>query len=186
MQTAVSIIALVLSVVSITWHVATFALAGGRVKVELRVGAYHESGSGLISAAPGDMAQAWGEHERAQGYTRPVVLVRVRPIGRMPVTVESWSLVAQRVPESVPGRVEIQLGRGELMTLQPVAGSIGPPLPHRLEPGGASETWAIDAADVIQHAEAAKAAFKVSAVAIVGRVELGNGRTYTTGEILRL
>ena len=48
MQTAVSIVALVLSTLSLGWQGATWFLNGRRVKVELRVGAMHQNGSGLI------------------------------------------------------------------------------------------------------------------------------------------
>jgi len=41
MQTALAIIALVMSALSLGWQAATFVLTCGRVKVKLRVGAMH-------------------------------------------------------------------------------------------------------------------------------------------------
>lgn len=169
MQTAVSIVALVLSALSIGWQAATFVLTGGRVKVELRVGAFHASGSGMIHAAVKDAASAWSGHEAAQGYTRPVLVVQVRNVGRLPVTVTEWSVVAQ------PGGA----------SFRPVAGSIGPNLPYRMEPG-TSETWAVDAGEVLNLAKVSAATSKVAGgvTRIHGRVGLGDGRIVTTTEAL--
>jgi hypothetical protein len=67
----------------------------------------------------------------AQGFTRPIVAVEVRNVGRLTVTATSWRVATR------PGG----------MALQPAGASIGPSLPHRLE-GGETATWAVDMAPV--------------------------------------
>jgi hypothetical protein len=46
--------------------------------------------------------------------------------------------------------------------------------------------WTLCAADARRFAESVRVTFKVSVVPIVGRVELRDGRTYTTRARLRL
>jgi hypothetical protein len=118
----------VLASLSLGWQAATYVLAGGRVKVRLRVGGL--GNGGMVTAPPNSLSATWWEQLAAQGYRRPIVAVTVANVGRQPVTVARWGL---------------RSGLG--MSLYPAADSIGPPLPHRLEVGE-SETWAVDLAPV--------------------------------------
>ncbi|MGH3938688.1 MAG: hypothetical protein ACRDTG_08615 [Pseudonocardiaceae bacterium] len=131
MQTStfvVAVLGVVLSTASLSWQAATFILTGGRVKLALQTGAVHNSGSGMIVS---QVTGAWSmsaERLALQGYTRPVVAVQVRNVGRLPVTVTKWSIF-----ESAKGTAFL-----------PLADSIGPSLPYRLD-AGVEETWALDA-----------------------------------------
>lgn len=156
MQTALSVVAIVLSALSLGWQAATYVLTGGRVHVELRVGAVDPSGTGMVHGPVSSATPDWAEHQARQGYTRPVVGVLVRNRGRLPVTVTEWTLV----------------GSHEL-NFRPIGLSIGPELPYRLDLG-ASELWVTDLGSVL-----GLGSFR-------GRVSLGDGRTYTTRELARL
>jgi len=172
MQVATLVIAVAgvtLAALSLGWQAATFVLTGGRVKVELRVGAMHGTASHMVTQS---VSSGLPDPERLQadGYTRPVVAVQVRNVGRMAVTVEDWSLFTSP---------------GSRIALQPVGQSIGPPLPHRLE-AGATGTWAVELAPVRAMRAATVAALKVpeERIKIRGKVGLGDGRTVETREAL--
>ena len=89
----------------------------------------------------------------------------------MPVTVTEWNVAAS------PGG----------MAFRPVADSIGPPLPHRLDPG-TSEVWAMDAGTVRSLAESAAKVRGTSpgATTITATVGLGDGRMVTAAGSLRV
>jgi hypothetical protein len=119
----------VLASLSLGWQAANYVLTGGRVKVTLLVGAL--GNGGMATARPqGFMTTDWWENLGKQGFRQPIVAVRVANVGRQPVKVERWGLVS---------------GLGT--SLYPLADSIGPGLPHRLDVGEA-ETWAVDFAAV--------------------------------------
>lgn len=182
----VAALGVVLGTASLTWQAATYALSGGRAKVELRVGAMHAAGSGMVTANPRNLSEGWATLHAEQGYTHPVIGVRVRNPGRMPVTIERWSIVCfapTSSRRSLLGKVEDELRPRELMELQALGESIGPPLPHRLD-AGTSEMWAMDAQNIAAFASGQKEAFKLRAVAIAGRIELGDGRTRTTDRMM--
>lgn len=190
MQTTATILALVLSAASLSWQAASFFLSGGRVSLELRAGAIDESGTNMITAPlRAALREEWTKQLVAQSYTRAVIAVRVRNTGRMPVTVERWSLVGlTRVSDSVLDKIERQRNptRDE-PEMEPTGdGLIGPQLPHLLPAGGASATWAVNAMAVSAFAAATKGTFGLEALAIVGKVELGDGRMCTTLETLPL
>lgn len=86
----VAICGLVLAFLSLGWQAANYVLTGGRIRVELHVGA--RDLRGIVSGRPGQLEQGWFEGLAAQGYTAPMVAVRVANVGRQPVTVERWSL----------------------------------------------------------------------------------------------
>ncbi|NJP34174.1 hypothetical protein [Micromonospora thermarum] len=126
----VAICGLVLACLSLGWQAANFVLAGGRVKVELRVGA--TGSQAMLTAEPNSFKPDWLTELAQQGYRQPIAAVRVANVGRQPVTVERWGF---RHPAAG--------------TLFPMADFIGKPLPHRLEVGQ-SETWAMDLGPVAQ------------------------------------
>lgn len=187
MQIAALVIAIVgvaLAAGSLAWQAATYVLTGGRAQVDLRVGALNRGGTGMMTARPHNLDEVWTQHLAEQGYTRPVVIVRVRNVGRLPVTVQRWSLGC--LQENSGGGTlfrQIQQRRNPrtVSELTPIGESIGPPLPHRLEPG-TSETWAVDAQAVHTFAVTNRETFNLAVAAVVGKVELGTGRTHTTRE----
>jgi hypothetical protein len=114
----------VLASLSLGWQATTYVLTGGRITVGLRVGGL--GGGGMVTAPPENLSQDWLENLTSQGFSRPIVAVTVANIGRQPVTVARWGLKS---------------GLG--VSLYPVADSIGPDVPHRLNIGEAA-TWAMD------------------------------------------
>jgi hypothetical protein len=114
----------VLASLSLGWQAATYVLTGGRITVELRVGGL---GNGAMATSlPETLSQDWLENLASRGFSRPIAAITVANIGRQPVTVARWGLKS---------------GLG--MSMYPVAESIGPDLPHRLDIGEAA-TWAVD------------------------------------------
>jgi hypothetical protein len=163
MQTALSIIALVMSALSLGWQAATFVLTGGRVKVELRVGAMHAGSWGMIHAPVDAVEHTWSDMQLEQGYVDRVIVVLVRNVGRLPVSVMEWSVKAEPTGAS----------------FRPVGQSIGPDLPYRMDPG-TTETWAVRLSEVAGPIEATKKAFGATALRLRGQVGLGNGKSVTT------
>lgn len=162
----VAILAVVLACLSLGWQAATYVLTGGRVKVTLLVGAM--GNGGMVTGSPDKLKPGWFDGVAEQGYRSPVVAVKVANVGRQPVTVTRWSVVCPLAG-----------------SLTPVANSIGPPLPHRLEVGE-SATWAVDMHSVHTFMEATrKVVARGRQVVAFGQVELGDGRTKKSSEKLR-
>ncbi|MGH9250867.1 MAG: hypothetical protein ACRD0W_15280 [Acidimicrobiales bacterium] len=158
---AIAILAFGLAVGSLVWQFALYRLTGGRVKLEPIQGLAHISGSDLISYPAGGLPPDSLERLAARGYSRRVIGVTVRNVGRLPVTITGWSLVIAPT--------------GALY--RPLGAALGPPLDHRLEQGS-SATWAADSAVVRAAASAqlkgrGRHSFRV-------KVELGDGRTFQT------
>jgi hypothetical protein len=116
----------------------------------------------LVTIPPRSLTKDSAKTFQSQGLTQLVVAVQVRNVGRLPVTVSSWSL------KTMPGGIAVQ----------PVGQSIGPPLPHRLE-GGESETWAMDRSGLMGVVATTASVLKipVDRIGIRGEVTLGDGRT---------
>ncbi len=157
----VAILSLVLAALSLGWQAATFFLEGGRVKATFNGGFV---GSGMVvTVAPDKFADPDTiEFMRSQGYANPVASVQVRNVGRMPVTITSWSVVAY------PGKT----------ALQPVGQSIGPSLPHRLD-AGESAIWAVDFRAVYAMLKTTATVLKLpeGGMRAKATVSLGDGRT---------
>jgi hypothetical protein len=192
MELAIATLGVVLGAASLSWQYATHVLTGGRIRVELLIGALADDGRGMVTSKAGVVSPGDQRHWAEQGFGRPVMAARVSSIGRMPVTVVRWSL---------------ELPNG--MALVPIGGPAGPPLLHRLDVGE-SQTWAVDMADVQAFLEAAKAVVKPRPAppagtvgglgmrvvqtsydarqrkGLVAVVELGDGRTVTSREGLAL
>ena len=115
---AVAIAGLVLAAVALTWQAATFLMTGSRLKVDSRQGA--TDGRGIVHGAPGHETR---ELLLAQGYTQEVLGAEVFNRGRTGVNVTGIRAVTSRG-----------------ISCTPVADLLGPPMPHRLEPG-ASASW---------------------------------------------
>ena len=152
-----AIVALSISIASVVWQMATFALTGPRVKVELLVGAF--DGSTAVHQVAGRFLD-W-DRWASQGYTTPIVGVTVRNRGRMPVSVTGWSFSLESGPTVAP------IGLGPL--------NPGKTLPHRLE-GGSSETWLLSADEIGSAARAWRGIGK-DCGSLYAKVDLGTGRT---------
>ncbi len=159
---------LALGATSLTWQVSTYLLNGSRVKIGLQAGALADNGSGMITCPIRSFSQTELLRMARQGYSQPIIAIKVRNVGRQAVNVERWGIVCT-----------------EGATYTPIAESIGPSLPHRLE-AGASELWAMSL-DVAVRAAATTAEVltgNAETVWLRGKVELGDGRTRTTAEVL--
>ena len=159
-----------LGALSLGWQLATRNSLSCRVEVDLRVGAMREDSTMLISGPLRSMTAASMLRLAQLGYTRPVVAIRVRNVGRTPATVMQCSMVDQT---------------GNALT--PDVEAIGPPLPYQLQVGE-SQIWAIDADAVRVMSEVtAVALFDLSSsVHIRGRIELAGGRVVDTAARLEL
>lgn len=165
---AIAVLGVLLSALSLGWQAATFVLTGGRVRAELRAGGI-DPGGGMVTGPAKDMSLRQANELKAQGFTRPVVAVQVRNVGRLPVVITGWSLVTE------PGGVGFH----------PMADSIGPPLDHRLE-AGAPAIWAVDGGAAQRLVRVTAEALNVppDRIRLRGRVSLGTGRNVDTRETL--
>jgi hypothetical protein len=78
----IAVLALLLAALGLGCQILTHFLTGGRVKVELRIGAMAGNGSGMVTApATNDRRAGWGDELAQQGYTRPAagVCVELEP-----------------------------------------------------------------------------------------------------------
>jgi hypothetical protein len=120
----IAVIGLALAALSLGWQLASFLLTGPRVKVRLREGVRSPL-TGAAMIGPLSMYTERGrEALEARGQTQHVLIVTVTNTGRVPTTVDGWSV-------SFGNRVEYSGPPGD-----PAA----PPLPCRLEPH-AGEHW---------------------------------------------
>lgn len=180
-----AVVGLALSMLSLGWQAATFVLSGGRANVELLLGAVRSGGGGFVTMSVQNPAREWAVSLKDQGYTHPVVAVRVRNVGRLPLTVERWSIVALLRKREVDGQLAVAVlnlltkrQEGPAM-VYPGPSVVGPPFPHRLE-AGASEIWAADLADAEALLSGTKGVFSVAA-----KVALGDGRSYRSKHMIR-
>lgn len=151
----VAIIALVLSVSSLTWQIVQFLLAGSRVEAELQMGLLYPAGAILHPAlATIDWAQLMSLG------SRQVLAVVVRNKGRLGVTVTSWQFMLGDHPYF------------------PAANEGSVDLPYRLEPGAAVQL--LYYFDKLSGALNTLGRLGVTQAKILGQAHLGNGRTATT------
>jgi hypothetical protein len=158
---AIALLGVVLSALSLGWQAATFFLEGGRIKAVFQPG--FSGGAGVVTMPMAQFTdQATINTMMSQGFTQAVVAIRVRNVGRLPVTVASWSVVTR------PGVVE----------WQPIGAALGPRLPHRLE-AGESEMWATDFGSVRAMVVATASVKKIppNRMRVGATVSLGDGRT---------
>lgn len=110
----VAVLGVVLGVASLTWHIVSFLLMAGRAKV---------------SAQPNMVM-----FDPARGTQTPVLQITVRNVGRMPISVTSWTFIDPT-------------GRG-VITINP-SPEFGPAVPHTIDPGH-SEQWRVPRDGVLQ------------------------------------
>src|SRR5262249_14904712 len=152
----IAVLGVVMSALSLGWQAATFVLTGGRVKAELYL-----SFGGVDSVIGTGIPSADEDQRRAEGPTGARAVMLVRNVGRLPVTVADRSLVAR-----IHG---FRISQGVWL---------GPPLPHRMEGGEATE-WDIDSDAVKRLLTEAARTFNhpVEQITVRGYVSLGSGRT---------
>ncbi len=155
----VAVIALVLSVGSLTWQIAQFLLAGSRVSAELQIGAH--SGS-AVALRPADRRPDW-DRLAAEGFTEAVLGVTARNKGRIGVTVMSWKVV---------------FDNGLSFSLADYRPNNDKPMPYRLEPGD-EVTWLCPAAAVMAAGRSWREAIGDHPGRIRARVTLGTGKEIT-------
>jgi hypothetical protein len=166
----VAVFGVFLGALALGWLLASRVQVVSRVKVELRVGALPPDGAKLISGPLRSTTAASMARLALLGYTRQVIAVKIRNVGRAPVTVMRWSLVDH-------------LGN----SLTPDTDSIGQPLPFQLQVGE-SQIWAVDAeaVRVMANATAVTLFSLSSSLQMFGRVELAGGRVVDTKARLQL
>jgi hypothetical protein len=190
MQIALSIVAIVMSALSLGWQAAMFALAGGRVKTELLVGAMNSAG-GVATVSLRNWSEEWMRRMAEQGCDQLVFAVRARNTGRMGVTVERWGIAVldvrrasrnngMRSPFGVVMAAFANRRKRPLAHFSPMGLAVrGPELPHRLEAGGPGAMWTVPGDDVMDLIRTTMVTFKLSdLVPIAGRVDMGNGGEY--------
>ncbi len=162
----VGICGVVLASLSLGWQAANYILTGGRIRVTLAAGAV--GNGGVVTVDPSRFNPEQLSEMAAQGFTSPVATVKVANVGRQPVTVARWGLTSARG-----------------VSLYPVAMSIGPSLPHRLEVG-AAETWMVDFIEVAAFLHATEHTRRSARrLDVVAEVELADGRTRRSDEAFR-
>jgi hypothetical protein len=155
----VAILALVISVSSLTWQIVLYLLGGSRVRTELRIGALGPSGA--VHGPPESQVNPALLAE--QGYNEPIIGVQVRNVGRLAVSVTKW---------------DVAFDNGGAFSQPGWHVNDAYPLPYRLEPGGEA-VWFCPAAPV--HATIKAFASSSHPVRFVrARVGLGTGKSVTS------
>jgi hypothetical protein len=154
----IAVAGLTLAAASLAWQAATFALTGSRVKANIERGAL--GGGGLVTSPPDKWTANNSAVMAAQGFSHEVVAVAVRNVGRLPATVQKFSVHLDNGTSFIPIQTT-------------------PPLPYRLDAGG-SEKWWVDAADV----RALIAAGRLARAKVHIEVALGTGKTIKTKRIV--
>ncbi|KAA1399646.1 hypothetical protein [Aeromicrobium ginsengisoli] len=152
----IAVVGLALSVASLTWQVVQHSLTGPRVQAEILWGGLGRGGA-AIGPIRGDL-----DRTLQQGFTEPVVAVRGRNRGRMPVDIKGYG-------------VEGQAG----MSLSRFAWDPNPPLPHRLE-SGSEVTFYVPLEDVHRLIDASETLGPYNG-RIRGSLDLSLGKTVKSG-----
>jgi hypothetical protein len=119
----VAVIAVCLSVFSLSWQLVSFVLSGPRIRVQLDQAFRDPVQGAMLVTTPEAIVGGLGKL-RELGYLEHVVLVRVANTGRTAATVERWN---------------IRFGNGALY-LHPASDPVNLRVPARLEPHS-SVTW---------------------------------------------
>jgi len=161
----VAVVAVVMSGLSLFWQALSFFLTRGRVKVTIRAGLVIPDPTRtdrMFEYDPPESGPEWANRAEEDGYI-PAVAVRVRNVGRLAVTVISWTLAVTREKKS--GVTFF----GDT--------SVGKPRPCRLDVGEA-EVWYVHYRDSCL-AEPLRGGAKkqtTGPISVRAEVELGDGR----------
>jgi hypothetical protein len=159
-----AVVGTVLAVAGLVWQAATWVLEGGRAKVSLKVGSATKSGA-MILSSPERVGKGTTIPLGDEQYDIPVVAIEVINSGRSPITVQQISL--RHVASGTVVEKEWW--------------PIGPKWPHQIEVGQ-RKTWAIHLVEATALRAASAVLDKSGSRDVVGVVELGDGRSYTTTE----
>ena len=157
-----SAVALALSLVGFGWELRKFALEGGRVKVQLRVGA--SNGAGVMSLPVAGAKPADLKDMTERGFPQLLVGVRVMNVGRGPVWIQGW---------------EIENADGATYRTKVIGND---PLPLHLQ-GGQRAEWYFELAMVAMFISAASALKSMPPQPVWGVVELGTGEKIRTEDV---
>ena len=162
-----SAVALAVSLATLGWEFAKWFFERGRVTVELVAGALWAN-KGLIHGPVKVIDEVWHRDLLKYGFVDPLVGVRVRNVGRAALTVDQWDLTH--------------------MSGISISGDdrLGPKVPKRLEVGE-SQMWFTDLATVLTvFASVPKNATATVDNVLYGHVQLGDGRTARSPQLLEL
>lgn len=164
----VAVLGILLAALSLGWQGASYVLAGRRVKMELLRGAIDPQNGDMVTG-PVNGDSNFADNAAEEGFSERITAIRVRNVGRIPVTVTSWALTCS--PKG--------------LTYSPIGATIGKASPHRLDAGDA-EVWAVRSEVIHRLVITSSETFNVPAsqVTVRGMVELGDGRTPMTPERL--
>jgi hypothetical protein len=150
----VSILALLLSGIAITWQIVSWRYTGSVVKAELVAGAVGRGG--LVSSS----IKNWNPHlATSQGFGDLQVGVRVRNVGRTAADIQNWSIKTTSGWEySLPGY------------------HLNQDTPIRLEPGSQKDCWvpATDIANMLRVASTTKGGRPIE---LSAKVNMATGKT---------
>lgn len=162
-----ALIGLVAAVASLVWQAVTFTLSGIRPQCKMAHGAINPGQQYATYPIVGRTLQL-PSSAVAQGFTEEALFVTVHNAGRLPFTVKNWRLV-----------LEGGVSTGVLNN------PFGPTLPHRLDVGEEA-TWAIEMNQVRQVADAWRTQHGGASVPAWMEVQVGNGKTYKSKEVVDL
>ena len=163
----IALIGLIAAIVSLAWQAVTFVLSGIRPQCNMLHGAINP-GRQFATYPITDRQLSLPSSVGSQGFTEEALFVTVHNAGRLPFTVKSWNLV-----------LEGGIKTGVLNN------PFGPSLPHRLDVGEEA-TWAIEMTQVNAVVGAWRNQSGGGAVPAWMEVQVGNGKTYKSKQIVDL
>ncbi|MFF7985447.1 hypothetical protein ACFZDK_41125 [Streptomyces sp. NPDC007901] len=163
----IALIGLIAAVASLVWQAVTFVLSGIRPQCKMMHGAINPGRQYATYPIVGRTLRLPGSVV-AQGFTEEALFVTVHNAGRLPFSVKSWHLV-----------LEGGVSTGVLNN------PFGPALPHRLDVGEEA-TWAIEMSQAQQVADAWRSQRGGVSVPAWMEVQVGNGKTYRSKEVVDL
>lgn len=165
----VAVVAAVMSALALGWQILNYKLTGGRVKIELQLGGMHPSRRSMVSGSAAEQREGWEQGVARAGFPVLIIGVEVVNVGRLPVTIREWGLVAS------PGG----------LAYVPIGESTGPDRPFKLE-AGTHQTWAVELDRARSLASASTVTSQAEVFTIRARVRLADGRTYLSHESLTI
>ena len=163
----IAVLGFVLAAASLAWQTITWRKSGGVAKADLFLGAIEHTGAAYITV-PATSSLTDLNILESEGFTRKAIFVAVRNTGRLPLTVQNWSV-------RFPGRYRSAQS----------SFAIGPKLPHRIDVGE-SETWGVEIERFTPIAQVLRDSKNLKSVGIRVDVELGDSRSIRTRQKARL